>query len=530
MSRGDGKTLPVGWKLCKITEVAHVNPALDRCIVADDVVVDFIPMRAVEEEGGGILRPEVSTYAKVRKGYTAFLPGDVIMAKITPCMENGKTCVVPHLPHGVCFGSTEFHVVRVEEGVEGRWIAYFLLQHATRHAAQRQMTGGVGQMRVPAGFLEALSLPVPSHAEQRRILDVLDELLSDVDAGLRALERVQAKVRQYRAAVLKASVEGALSAEWREANADVEPGPELLKRILAERRRRWEEAQLKKYEDARKEPPKNWKEKYKEPSAPVPSKLPTLPEKWCWVTIEQLSMEVRNGYSQKPTADAGTPILRISAVRPFKLDLNDRRYLVGAAEKYAADVIKSGDLLFTRYNGSRNLVGVSAVVPQIVEEIVHPDKLIRARPVPIVATPSFFAIAANVGFSRKYMEQRIRTTAGQAGISGGDVKGLPIPLPSLEEQAAIVELVEDQLSVIDHLESDLEAKLKDATALRQSILKAAFEGKLVPQNLNDDPASELLRRIAAERAERERLAKEVKKATKRCRPKRGHNVSTVSAG
>jgi len=159
--------------------------------------------------------------------------------------------------------------------------------------------------------------------------------------------------------------------------------------------------------------------------------------------------------------------------------------------------------------------------------------LIRARPVPIVATPSFLAICANVGFSRKYMEQRIRTTAGQAGISGGDVKGLPIPLPSLEEQAAIVELVEDQLSVIDHLDSDLEAKLASAAALRQSILKAAFEGKLVPQDPDDEPASELLKRIATERAARERLAKQAKKPVKPTKvrwSKRGQNLNAVGAG
>lgn len=531
MTEGSGKALPGGWTFCKLAGVAQLNPPLDRCLVADDVTVDFVPMRAVEEEGGGVPRPEVATYGKVKKGYTAFIPGDVITAKITPCMENGKTCVVPDLPHGVCFGSTEFHVIRAERGVEARWIAYFLLQHATRHAAQRQMMGGVGQMRVPTAFLETLSLPVPPHAEQLRILDSVDELLSDLDAGVRTLESVRAKLRQYRAAVLKAAVEGTLTAEWREAHPDVESASELLKRVLAERRRRWEEAQIKKHKDAGKEAPRNWKAKYEEPSAPAPSNLPVLPEKWCWVTIHQVSMEVRNGYGQKPTAAAGTPILRISAVRPFELDLNDRRYLAGAVEKYAADLIKSGDLLFTRYNGSRNLVGVCAVVPQIEEEIVHPDKLIRARLVPIVATPSFLAIAANVGFSRKYVEQRIRTTAGQAGISGGDVKGLPIPLPSLEEQATIVEFVEDQLSVIDHLDSDLEAKLASAAALRQSILKAAFEGKLVARDPNDEPASELLKPIAAERVERERLAKQAKKPAKTAKVRgstRGQNVTAVS--
>ena len=108
---------------------------------------------------------------------------------------------------------------------------------------------------------------------------------------------------------------------------------------------------------------------------------------------------------------------------------------------------------------------------------------------------------------------------------------MPIPLPPLEEQDAIVEAVEAQLSVIDHLEFALEAKLKSAQALRQSILKAAFEGKLVPQDPNDEPASELLERIAAERAERERLAMQAKKPAKPAkvrRPKRRQNVNAAS--
>jgi type I restriction enzyme S subunit len=210
MSVTIGQQLPPSWVRAELSAIAQINPPLDRCILSDNVLVDFIPMRAVEPEGGGILRPEASTYGEVKKGYTAFLAGDVIMAKITPCMENGKTCVVPELPGAACFGSTEFHVVRTEGNIAARWISNFLLQHSTRHAALRQMMGGVGQMRVPSVFLESLIIPIPPDPEQQRILDALDELLSDLDAGVAALERVQAKLKHYRAAVLKAAVEGTL--------------------------------------------------------------------------------------------------------------------------------------------------------------------------------------------------------------------------------------------------------------------------------------------------------------------------------
>lgn len=376
---------------------------------------------------------------------------------------------------------------------------------------------GTTVQSIETSLLQKFEIPLAPEREQQRILDTLDELLSDLDAGVSTLQRVRAKLKHFRAAVLKAAVEGALTVEWRRQHRATETGNALLTRILAERRRRWEEAQLAKFEAGGKVPPKDWKAKYVEPVEPDTSFLPALPDGWKWVSIDQLSSEIRNGYSAKPDATAGIPILRISAVRPFSIDLNDRRYLSGNIADFEADQIASGDLLFTRYNGSRNLVGVCAVVPKIDEFIVHPDKIIRARPLGVLASSAFPGLSANVGFSRRYVEQRIRTTAGQAGISGSDVKSLPVPLPPMSEQAAIMEYVEAQLSVIEHLERDLDTRLTSAQALRQSILRHAFKGELVPQDSNDEPASELLKRIAAERAERTRLARAAKQTKPRTR-------------
>lgn len=138
------------------------------------------------------------------------------------------------------------------------------------------------------------------------------------------------------------------------------------------------------------------------------------------------------------------------------------RYLSGSAEDYTGYLIKQADLLFTRYNGTPSLVGVCAVVPAIAREIVHPDKVIRCRMLADFGSPNYVAIASNVGSSRRFLSKRIRTTAGQAGVSGSDIKETPIPFPPNSEQDEIAELIEDQLSVIEHLEADLEAKLKSA--------------------------------------------------------------------
>lgn len=377
------------------------------------------------------------------------------------------------------------------------------------------LQSGSTRKRISRVNFAKIQFPLPPLAEQERIASVADELFSDLDAAVAALERVQQKLAHYRAAVLKAAVEGALTAEWREQHPATEPASALLTRILAERRRRWEQEQLRKFAAAGKEPPKDWKAKYKEPVAPDTSKLPQLPEGWYWVTIDQLCFEIRNGYSLKPDAESGVPILRINSVRPLALHLEDIRFLSGCAEDYAEFLVQTGDLLFTRYNGTKSLVAVCAVVPEISDSIVHPDKLIRGRVCVEVANPHFISIAANVGASRNFLEGRIRTTAGQAGVSGGDIKETPVPLPPIEEQEAIVEIVEDQLSVIEHIAADVETKLKSAQALRQSILRHAFTGQLVPQDPRDEPAAALLKRIAAEREERARQAQAAKQtATK----------------
>jgi len=425
--------------------------------------------------------------------------GDVLFNNTNSPELIGKTTVIP-IDDQLAY-SNHMTRIRLEPGMNPSFVAkqlHFLwMSGYFRHRCKNH----VNQASIAA---EPLSRTVPllvaPSTLQDRIADALDELLSDLDAGVAALERVRAKLGQYRAAVLKAAVSGELTAEWRQQHPAAEPATELLQRILAERRRRWEEAQLQKFQAAGKAPPKDWKAKYPQPVPPDTTNLPPLPAGWCWATIEQLSSEIRNGYGLKPNATEGVPILRISSVRPFALDLNDRRYLSGIASDYLVDQIRTGDLLFTRYNGSRNLVGVCAIVPNIDEQIVHPDKLIRARLLPLIAAPSFFAIAANIGASRRFVEQRIRTTAGQAGISGSDVRAVPVPFPPQTEQDVIVEMVEDQLSVIEHLNHDLEARLQSSTGLRQSILRHAFTGQLVPQDPSDEPASELLKRITAERA------------------------------
>lgn len=503
---GSPPGLPSGWERPRLAEIARINPAFNGRATADEVKVNFVPMRAVEPEGGGLLRPEVRTYSEVRKGYTSFLSGDVIMAKITPCMENGKVTVVPDLPGSVCFGSTEFHVFRPEHGIVPSWIAKFLLQNDFRRAAQRAMTGGVGQMRVPAEFLETVRLPLAPSNEQCRIADALDELFTDLDAGIAALERVRTRLAHYRASVLKAAVEGTLTAEWRQQHPHTEPASDLLKRILAERRRRWEEAQLRKFNEKGQEPPENWKAKYREPAAPDVRNLPPLPVHWCWTTMDQLAWASGYGTSQKcRETETGLAVLRIPNIIRGDLDLANLKYASPEHSADPEDLVGIGDLLVVRTNGSQSLIGRGAVIraaPAL--PLGFASYLIRLRLAPMPNLLEWVSFLWQGSHVRHWIENHAATSAGQFNISLGVLTALAVPLPPSEEQEVLAEDLEDQLSVIEHLEDDLSAQIHSAQALRHSILRHAFTGQLVPQDSNDEPASELLKRIAAEREARAR--------------------------
>ncbi len=155
-------------------EASYINPRLTERL-DDDASIAFVPMAAVSAEEARVIAPTERPYSEVKKGYTCFETGDVLVAKITPCFENGKIAQAI-LPHKVGFGSTEFHVVRPKHGVsDGRYLHHYLRQPQIRTAGERRMTGSGGQRRVPEDYLASLPLPLPAVAEQRRIAAILDQ-------------------------------------------------------------------------------------------------------------------------------------------------------------------------------------------------------------------------------------------------------------------------------------------------------------------------------------------------------------------
>lgn len=220
---------------------------------------------------------------------------------------------------------------------------------------------------------------------------------------------------------------------------------------------------------------------------------------WPTKPLGEFLLSLRNGiFVSRPAMEPpGIRIFRISAVRPLELDVTDVRYASIPSRQAAPYLVEPGDLLFTRYSGNSSYVGSCAVVPVGTQPTVHPDKLIRVVLDRRRAVPEFIAMAVNVGAGRQQIERRLKTTAGQVGIAGSQLKTVEIPIPPVEEQWRLVRGAEHQRSILEELMRMIDHTRIRSDHLRRSILERAFSGQLVRQDLSDEPASEMLIRISA---------------------------------
>lgn len=377
---------PVGPRLLRITDIQN-----------DTVKWDQVPFCKIQKED---------------KPKYLLAPNDILFARTGATV--GKSYLIRDQVPDSVFASYLIRV-RLTNEVTPKYVAYFF-KSADYWRQITENQAGIGQPNVNGTKLAQIEIPVAPANQQHSIVAEIEKQFSRLDEAVANLRRVIANLKRYKAAVLKAAVEGK----------------------LVSTKRPWKQAEL-----------------------------------------GQIATSIRNGYSKKPDAQLGTRIFRISAVRPMELDTNDVRYLSGTPASYEPFLVGPGDVLFTRYNGSRDYVGVCARVPATLPPTVYPDKLIRVRVPDSILLPEFLVILSSTGRARQYVESRIRTTAGQSGISGGDLKSLPLDIPGVEEQQRIVAEVERRLSVIEELEATVEANLTRADRLRQSILQRAFSDRLL---------------------------------------------------
>ena len=342
---------------------------------------------------------------------------------------------------------------------------------------------GTTRLKLSQGSMKRIPIIYPTSKEtQQAIVNKIESLFDEIDEGIGRLKTAAQQIQQYRQSLLKNAFNGELTKEWRSKHADALPSEnELLAQIQtireqhhAQQLANWQTA-VSQWEQNGKEGKKPSKPKALTQAVKFEENVADLPSGWGVVKFENICDLVRNGISTKPEGESGTKIFRISAVRAFQLNLDDYRFI--NSDDVGDFVLNNGDLLFTRYNGTRNFVGVCAEFKSN-EIYVYPDKLIRAVVNSTEINNTFLMYGFNTSISREFIESRIRTTAGQSGISGSDIKAIPVIICSLTEQTQIVAILESKLTACDQLAAELAKQLKQAELLKQAVLKAAFQGEL----------------------------------------------------
>ena len=483
--------LPDGWVWTTLEEM--IEPSKEKVNPLEIEEVPYISLEHIEKDTGKLLGHGRSS--DVRSSKTKFSRGDLLYGKLRPYLN--KVYISDF--EGVC--STDLLVFPKNELLANAFFLYrFLCRDFVNYASHN--VSGVNLPRVNFQTLSQFKIPLPPLPEQHRIVAKIEELFTKLDAGINELHKAQSQLKRYRQSVLKAAFEGKLTETWRaEHQEELEPASVLLERILKARREKWETEQLEQMK-AKGEMPKDdkWKTKYKEPIAPETSNLPELPNGWEWVKLGQVTYLITKGSSPRwqgfNYVDKGIFFLRSQNVGWGGLNLSNIAYLPEAFnEKEKKSVLQRGDVLL-------NLVGAS-----IGRAAITSDELEGANMNQAVALIRLVRNGLDNKFLMTYLispdAQSIihekKVDVARANLSLTDVSEFAVPLPPLSEQQAIVSEVESRLSVTDEVEKTITAELKRAEQLRQSILKKAFSGELVPQDPNDEPASVLLERIKVEK-------------------------------
>lgn len=455
----------------------------------------YVDISSIDRETKKIADPKLLALSQApSRAKQRLRAGDVLVSMTRPNLN--AVALVPDQLDGA-IGSSGFHVLR------SRWLnPDFLLALVQTQSFVDAMSSVVQGALYPAvrpRDISAYSFLFEIPAQQTRIVAKLEELLSDLDAGVAELKIAQRKLKQYRQSLLKAAVEGALTAEWRARNKPAETGAQLLHRILSERRARWEAKQLTKFKEQGKTPPKDWQKKYPEPVQPDTSDLPALPEGWVWASVEQLG-GVQLGRQRSPNKVGGaspTPYIRAANVTEAGVDLSHVLEMDFSNAEKQTFALKVGDVLLTEASGSAEHVGRPAIWKHAEGLYCFQNTVLRFSPLGIGSAFAFYSFLAmqKLGVFRK-----LSGGVGINHLSAGKFSKLPMPLPPISEQLALIEGIEQSIALCDEQFAAIELSLKQSAAQRQNILRAAFAGQLVPQDPNDEPASVLLERIRAERA------------------------------
>ena len=488
--------LPPSWAATTLGDVCH-KPQYGWTTKAEDKPSGMRLLRTTDISKGPIDWPSVPYCAEnpPDKEKYKLQSGDIVISRAGSV---GLSALIENCPDSV-FASYLIRF-RVVEHLYRRYVLWSLKGPGYWKQISQE-SAGIALQNVNAKKLATLELPLAPLPEQHRIVAEIEKQFTRLDASVAALKRVQANLKRYRASVLKAACEGKLvptEAELAQSEGrDYEPADRLLERILSERRARWDSQEKR-------------RGKYKEPVAPDTSDLPELPEGWVWASLPQLGELNRGKSKHRPRND---PRL-LGGSYPF-VQTGDIRHSQGLVTRHSQTYTDFGLAQSRLWPSGTLCITIAANIAEtgiLSYPACFPDSVVGFvcydDPV-ITKFLEFF-----VRMEREGLERFAPATA-QKNLNLKVLSDLAVPLPPIAEQRRIVAEIERRLTVIQQAEAAVEANLARAERLRQSILKQAFSGKLVPQDPNDEPASALLERIRAEREAAASAAKPKRRATRR---------------
>ncbi|MDD7581804.1 restriction endonuclease subunit S [Corynebacterium sp. 32222D000AT] len=409
--------IPKHWKWVRLGSACKVNPSRDNISsVPVETDVTFVPMAAVSDVTGQIEDPDFRKLQQVAKGYTSFQTGDVLFAKITPCMENGKSAIVPDLLNGLGYGSTEFFVLRPSPALNSRFLHAFVRQHTFRAQAKEVMAGAVGQQRVPKWFLEQFPFPLPPLEEQQGIIEKLAENLQRIDKAVDRIEVFLEGADRRTESLLEAAIRGQLTEEWRNQRGV--------------RREDWIST--------------------------------TLGESFKWSSGGTPSRKNPDYY----TGDI--PWVKSGELPDGVISETEERITELAIKNSSAKVFPKGSVAIAMYGATIGKVGILAMDAATNQAIA----VARSAEHTLERFLFFYLRANRIKFIA------LGKGGAQPNISQKVIKAFPYELPSIQEQKEILRLIDLNLDIHSNVEALAEGSRNKLVESRCLLVSAALRGQL----------------------------------------------------
>ncbi|GBD53704.1 restriction endonuclease subunit S [Microcystis aeruginosa NIES-298] len=473
-SNSNYSDLPPGWKWVELENVVDILDKHRKPINSTE------RQSRIEGKNPNQLYPYYGATGQVGYIDNYLLDGDFLLLGEdgAPFFEPFKN--VAYLVHGKIWVNNHAHVLKAH--VSNAYLCYFLNQ-----VDYHNYVTGTTRLKLNQSSMRKILIKLPPPSEQHRIVEKIEELFSELDNGVASLKKALEQLKTYRQAVLKWAFEGKLTEKWRNTHQDsLEDGDTLLEQIKAERKRHYQQ-QLEDWKQALKEWENNGKET-KKPTKPQQPKdlppltkeelsnLPSLPNGWMWVKLGYMTIGTEYGTSSKSQKEGKIPVLRMGNIQNGIIDWSDLVF-TSNEDEIRQYLLQENDVLFNRTN-SPELVGKTAIYSGKVPAIFA-GYLIRINQINSIVNAKYLTYFLNSTIAKNHGNKVKTDGVNQSNINGEKLCNYPFPYISLQEQTQIVQEIESRLSVCDQLEATLTENLNKAEALRQSILKRAFEGKLV---------------------------------------------------